>query len=183
MASIICVSSFPARPTNGSPCSSSSRPGPSPTKTSCAFGLPTPKTMFCACFVELAARAIRADVCADALERVTFDFFLEERRAGERAGMKTGAGLARPKLAAGSVTSCCGFKVGDGFAAGADIAAEFPPFAPLRMGHPELPHEHQTRWLRRDTVAVIGAEAEIFGVAEPGFDLRAFHILQRPSLE
>src|SRR5438552_5243 len=32
---IICVRSFPARPTNGNPCASSSAPGPSPTKTSC----------------------------------------------------------------------------------------------------------------------------------------------------
>ena len=44
MASIICVRSFPARPTNGSPCASSSAPGPSPTNTSCAFGLPSPNT-------------------------------------------------------------------------------------------------------------------------------------------
>ena len=32
------VSNFPARPTNGSPSRSSSAPGPSPTKTSSAFG-------------------------------------------------------------------------------------------------------------------------------------------------
>src|SRR5580700_6222692 len=45
IASIIDVSNFPARPTNGSPCISSSRPGPSPTKTSFAFGLPSAKTI------------------------------------------------------------------------------------------------------------------------------------------
>src|SRR5262245_55971637 len=45
MASIICVRSFPARPTKGRPCASSSAPGPSPTKMSWAFGLPSPKTI------------------------------------------------------------------------------------------------------------------------------------------
>src|SRR2546422_5862468 len=45
MASIICVSSLPARPTKGRPWASSSAPGPSPTKTSSARGLPSPKTI------------------------------------------------------------------------------------------------------------------------------------------
>src|SRR5882724_8183083 len=45
MASIIWLKSFPARPTNGRPCASSSAPGPSPTKTSCAAALPSPKTI------------------------------------------------------------------------------------------------------------------------------------------
>src|SRR5438552_3460245 len=45
MASIICVNSFPARPTNGNPCLSSSAPGPSPTNTSLAFALPSPNTI------------------------------------------------------------------------------------------------------------------------------------------
>src|SRR5258708_7050784 len=45
MASIIWVKSFPARPTNGNPWASSSAPGPSPTKTSCAVALPSPKTI------------------------------------------------------------------------------------------------------------------------------------------
>ena len=45
IASIICVSNFPARPTKGSPWASSSRPGPSPTKTRSALGLPSPKTI------------------------------------------------------------------------------------------------------------------------------------------
>ena len=45
MASIICVSSCPARPTKGSPCKSSSWPGPSPTNISSAWGLPAPKTI------------------------------------------------------------------------------------------------------------------------------------------
>ena len=41
---MIFVSSWPARPTNGSPCRSSSAPGASPTNIRSAFGLPTPKT-------------------------------------------------------------------------------------------------------------------------------------------
>src|SRR6476646_7295250 len=45
MASIICVRSFPARPTNGRPCASSSAPGPSPTKMRSALEEPSPKTI------------------------------------------------------------------------------------------------------------------------------------------
>src|SRR5258708_1800033 len=45
MASIIWVKSFPARPTNGKPCASSSAPGPSPMKTSSDLALPSPKTI------------------------------------------------------------------------------------------------------------------------------------------
>ena len=41
---MIFVSSWPARPTNGSPWMSSSAPGASPTNIRSAFGLPTPKT-------------------------------------------------------------------------------------------------------------------------------------------
>ena len=41
---MILVSSCPARPTNGSPCRSSSSPGASPTNISDAVGLPTPNT-------------------------------------------------------------------------------------------------------------------------------------------
>ena len=44
MAAIILVSSWPARPTKGSPCRSSSSPGASPTNMMRASGLPTPKT-------------------------------------------------------------------------------------------------------------------------------------------
>src|SRR5882724_12395746 len=43
---MIFVSNCPARPTNGSPCSSSSAPGASPTNMSCASMLPTPNTTF-----------------------------------------------------------------------------------------------------------------------------------------
>src|SRR5437763_8977182 len=39
------LSSCPERPTNGSPCSSSSAPGPSPTNINSACGLPTPNTI------------------------------------------------------------------------------------------------------------------------------------------
>jgi len=38
------VSSLPARPTKGSPCRSSSCPGPSPTNTRRGWGLPVPNT-------------------------------------------------------------------------------------------------------------------------------------------
>ena len=41
---MIFVRSWPARPTNGSPCASSSAPGASPTNINSARGLPTPKT-------------------------------------------------------------------------------------------------------------------------------------------
>ena len=44
IASMIFVSSWPARPTNGSPCRSSSSPGASPTNINRACGLPTPNT-------------------------------------------------------------------------------------------------------------------------------------------
>src|SRR5271170_3343749 len=43
---MISVNNWPARPTNGSPRSSSSAPGPSPTNINSAFGLPTPNTRF-----------------------------------------------------------------------------------------------------------------------------------------
>ena len=46
MAAIMLLSSCPARPTKGSPCSSSSAPGPSPINMISARGFPTPKTMF-----------------------------------------------------------------------------------------------------------------------------------------
>jgi len=45
IASIIFVNNRPARPTNGSACISSSRPGPSPINISLAFAFPYPKTM------------------------------------------------------------------------------------------------------------------------------------------
>src|SRR3954452_15802334 len=41
---MILVSNWPARPTNGIPCSSSSAPGASPTNIRSASGLPTPNT-------------------------------------------------------------------------------------------------------------------------------------------
>ena len=53
IASMIFVRSWPARPTNARPCSSSSRPGASPTNISSAFGLPWPKTMFVRVFESL----------------------------------------------------------------------------------------------------------------------------------
>ena len=69
IASIIFVSSWPARPTNGTPCSSSSAPGASPTNISSAVGsadaehdLPAAER------VQLAAGAV-ADVRADGGQR------------------------------------------------------------------------------------------------------------------
>ncbi len=44
IASIILVSNWPAKPTKGSPCRSSSAPGASPTNINSASGFPTPKT-------------------------------------------------------------------------------------------------------------------------------------------
>src|SRR6185503_14727417 len=46
MAAIIFVSNWPAGPTNGSPCTSSSAPGASPTNIIFASRLPTPTTTF-----------------------------------------------------------------------------------------------------------------------------------------
>src|SRR5439155_6410227 len=46
IAASILLRSCPARPTNGSPCLSSSAPGASPITMTFAFGLPTPKTNF-----------------------------------------------------------------------------------------------------------------------------------------
>ncbi len=53
IASMIFVRSWPARPTKARPCSSSSRPGASPTNMSSAFGLPWPNTMFVRVFESL----------------------------------------------------------------------------------------------------------------------------------
>src|SRR5437867_3211433 len=50
---MMSVRSCPARPTNGSPWTSSSRPGASPTNIKSALGLPTPKTT---CVLPLANR-------------------------------------------------------------------------------------------------------------------------------
>src|SRR5258707_941106 len=46
MARVMRLSNSPAAPTNGSPCRSSSAPGPSPTNISSAAGLPEPNTPF-----------------------------------------------------------------------------------------------------------------------------------------
>src|SRR6185436_43970 len=46
MVWIIRVRNWPAAPTNGSPCASSSAPGASPTNMSCELMSPTPKTTF-----------------------------------------------------------------------------------------------------------------------------------------
>ena len=80
---MICVSSCPARPTNGSPCSSSSAPGPSPTNISVARRDCRRRTRYCvrplcslqrvqspisariASETDAAALRIRCDGCAE----------------------------------------------------------------------------------------------------------------------
>src|ERR1039458_3946378 len=63
---MILVSNCPALPTNGSPCSSSSAPGASPTNMSCASMLPTPNATFlrddarCAHLTQASARSRNA---------------------------------------------------------------------------------------------------------------------------
>ena len=77
---MIFVSNWPALPTNGSPCSSSSAPGASPMNMSCASMLPTPNTTFlrddarCGHLTHASARSRNAAKAA-ALPRI-------ERRAG-----------------------------------------------------------------------------------------------------
>src|SRR5580700_6627513 len=73
---MILVSNWPALPTNGSPCWSSSAPGASPTNMSDASGLPTPKTTFfrelarCGHLTQVSARA-RSSAYAAALASET----------------------------------------------------------------------------------------------------------------
>src|SRR5580692_4879358 len=75
---MIFVSNWPALPTNGSPCSSSSAPGASPTNINCASMLPTPKTTFfrdaarCGHFMQARARSRRAAIAADLFFEVCF---------------------------------------------------------------------------------------------------------------
>src|SRR5579863_3269368 len=63
MALIMLLRSWPARPTKGRPCASSSAPGPSPTNRRRAVG----EYELIAAFVEGAAGAV-ADIVADGLE-------------------------------------------------------------------------------------------------------------------
>ncbi len=65
MASMICVSFWPALPTNGMPWMSSSRPGASPTNIKSAFGLPTPNTICLRPRLHSLHRDAVADVLAD----------------------------------------------------------------------------------------------------------------------
>ena len=88
--SIICVSNWPARPTNGSPCASSSAPGPSPTNTSLACSLPDAENDLVAALVQAAAAAI-ADVLADE-RRAT-------RVAAEASAVLAGSGAPARRLA------------------------------------------------------------------------------------
>ena len=58
MASSIALSNWPARPTNGSPCRSSSAPGASPITSHSARVLPTPKTV-CVRVLHSSAQAVQ----------------------------------------------------------------------------------------------------------------------------
>jgi len=66
---IICVSSCPARPTNGKPDSSSSAPGPSPTKNQPGLWIARTENDLVALLAQAAAAAI-ADLVADFLQGV-----------------------------------------------------------------------------------------------------------------
>src|SRR5216117_1389781 len=67
---MILVSNWPALPTNGSPCSSSSAPGASPTNINGESTLPTPNTTFfrdaarCGHFWQTIARACNSAMAA-----------------------------------------------------------------------------------------------------------------------
>ena len=67
--SIICVSSCPARPTNGMPCASSSAPGPFADEDQRGLLVAHPKHDLVAALVQAAAAAI-ADVFDDLEQRV-----------------------------------------------------------------------------------------------------------------
>ena len=84
--SISRLSSFPARPTNGSPCSSSSAPGASPTKTSSAFGLPVPKTISLRWFDSLQRRQSPRSARIRSRESSCGATVGSSNRPGERAG-------------------------------------------------------------------------------------------------
>src|SRR5215813_932099 len=93
MASIIWVRSLPARPTKGRPCASSSAPGPSPTKTSSALGLPSAKTMFLRALWSL--QRLQSPRSSRTFNSVSFEIlFIESKSDGEAGrGAKAGAVL------------------------------------------------------------------------------------------
>src|SRR6185295_15293205 len=98
MATIIFVSSWPAAPTKGSPVRSSSAPGASPTKTSGASGLPTPKTML----VRLSLSLQRWQSPRSA--RICCKPSLETGRDGDGDGDCDGDGAAVAAAATGRAT-------------------------------------------------------------------------------
>ena len=62
IASIICVSSFPARPTNGNPCASSSAPGPFAHKHQLGFRIPVAEHDFVSRLVQACTGCNRQDL-------------------------------------------------------------------------------------------------------------------------
>ena len=84
-AAMILSSNWPAAPTNGTPCRSSSRPGASPMNTSLAWGVPSPKT-------------VRVRVRASSSHKVHWDTLRASRaRAATRgSGWPGGAAAAGP---------------------------------------------------------------------------------------
>src|ERR1039458_4803204 len=101
---MILVSNCPALPTNGSPCSSSSAPGASPTNMSCASMLPTPNATFlrddarCAHLTQASARSRNTAKAAA--------FSGDERRgAGDGADAVKISDCAAPGDAIGSANS------------------------------------------------------------------------------
>src|SRR5262249_38607169 len=95
MASIIWVRSLPARPTKGRPCASSSAPGPSPTKTSLACGLPSPKTILLrvVCSLQRVHSPRSSRICKSVSLWLLFAASISEAGAGV-SGRKAFAGAA-----------------------------------------------------------------------------------------
>ena len=151
---------------------SSSRPGPSPTKTSCAFGLPTPKTIWVRALWSLQRVQFGPMSSTDARKSIVFDVLLEKGGAGRNLN--------------GTVTSVWH-----------DQPQELKPpglrLLQVRAGAPTLTRFsfsgmhcsradgfRRGRW-RRGADAIIGAEAEVCCVAEPCFCAGAsFRIHESP---
>src|SRR5881396_98837 len=112
MASIIWVSSFPARPTKGNPCASSSAPGPSPTKTSCALGFPSPKTILCRVLWSL--QRVHSPRSSRTLGSVSFAILSTASKSDGPAATGRDAIFGLTGVMAGKVTRNAGFPAGLG---------------------------------------------------------------------
>ena len=92
MAARILVSSWPLRPTKGSPCRSSSRPGASPMRTRSASGLPAPKTV---CLrPSCSGQAVQGRTSSRSAARAAAlspPWLLQQRIAGARPARPVGA--------------------------------------------------------------------------------------------